>query len=149
MITQPGRSIRVMLVDDHRSVLWGLEKLIDGEMPKMQVVGKATSCSAAIELAGETTPDVVVLDLDLAGESGAENRHGLTAARLTAVGSSSSARSNAPVSPSPGRAASKPEATGFSARTRLPAALSSAIRRSVTYVLPMPVPDDVTKIVAI
>ena len=61
-----------MLVDDHRSILWGLEKLIEGEMPRMQVVGKATSCGAAIELAGETTPDVVVLDLDLSGENGVE-----------------------------------------------------------------------------
>lgn len=72
MTAQPGRPIRVMLVDDHRSVLWGLEKLIDGEAPRMQVVGKATSCAAAIELASETEPDVVVLDLDLSGENGAE-----------------------------------------------------------------------------
>jgi DNA-binding NarL/FixJ family response regulator len=64
--------IRVMLVDDHRTVLWGLEKLIDGEMPRMQVVGKATSGAAAIELAAEMLPDVVVLDLDLAGESGVD-----------------------------------------------------------------------------
>ncbi len=85
MTAQPGRPIRVMLVDDHRSVLWGLEKLIDGEMPKMQVVGKATSCAAAIELAGETLPDVVVLDLDLSGENGVEIIPLLVSKRSTRV----------------------------------------------------------------
>jgi two-component system, NarL family, nitrate/nitrite response regulator NarL len=69
MAAQPVRPIRVMLVDDHRSVLWGLEKLIEGERPRMQVVAKATGCASALEAAARTTPDVVVLDLDLAGES--------------------------------------------------------------------------------
>ena len=36
-------TIRILLLDDHRSVLWGLEKLIEGEHPRMQVVGKATT----------------------------------------------------------------------------------------------------------
>lgn len=65
-------SIRVMLVDDHRSVLWGLEKLIDGERPRMQVIAKATTCGSAIDAARQSKPDVVVLDLDLAGENGAD-----------------------------------------------------------------------------
>ena len=64
-----GKSIRVMLVDDHRTVLWGLEKLIESEAPKMKVIAKATSCAAALEAAERAAPDVVVLDLDLAGES--------------------------------------------------------------------------------
>lgn len=72
MIPQPATPIRVMLVDDHRSVLWGLEKLIDGEKPRMEVVAKATDCATAIKLAGEACPHVVVLDLDLAGENGAD-----------------------------------------------------------------------------
>src|SRR5207237_10231530 len=69
---QPIKPIRVMLVDDHRSVLWGLEKLIDGDRPRMEVVGKATSCAAAMELAERISPDVVVLDLDLGGENACE-----------------------------------------------------------------------------
>ncbi len=69
-LASPARPITVLLVDDHRTVLWGLEKLIDGEMPRMQVVGKATNGAAAIELAAEKRPDVVVLDLDLGGENG-------------------------------------------------------------------------------
>jgi len=69
---QPIKPIRVMLVDDHRSVLWGLEKLIDADRPRMEVVGKATSCATAMELAERTLPDVVVLDLDLGGENACE-----------------------------------------------------------------------------
>jgi two-component system, NarL family, nitrate/nitrite response regulator NarL len=69
---QQPKPIRVMLVDDHRSVLWGLEKLIDADRPRMEVVGKATSCAAAMELASRTSPDVVVLDLDLGGENACE-----------------------------------------------------------------------------
>ena len=65
-------AIRVMLVDDHRSVLWGLEKLINSESPRMEVVAKATSAADAMRSARETEPDVVVLDLDLAGESGCD-----------------------------------------------------------------------------
>ena len=72
MISEPAKPIRVMLVDDHGSVLWGLEKLIDGEKPRMEVVAKAGSRAAAIDLAAKTRPDVILLDLDLAGEDGAE-----------------------------------------------------------------------------
>jgi YesN/AraC family two-component response regulator len=60
--------IRVMLVDDHRIVLWGMERLIDGEKPMMEVVATATTCESAIELAGTTRPDVVILDVDLLRE---------------------------------------------------------------------------------
>jgi two-component system, NarL family, nitrate/nitrite response regulator NarL len=60
--------IRVMLVDDHRIVLWGMERLIEGERPMMEVVATATTCEGAIELAQTSTPDVVVLDVDLLRE---------------------------------------------------------------------------------
>ena len=72
MSLQPGKPIRVMLVDDHRSVLWGLAKLVESDRPRMEVVGSATSCAAAVELAARTSPDVVVLDLDLGGENACE-----------------------------------------------------------------------------
>lgn len=62
--------IRIMLIDDHRSVLWGLEKLIDSEKPKMQVVGTATNSIEAMNLLGTISPDVILIDLDLNGESG-------------------------------------------------------------------------------
>ena len=39
----PIQPIRVFLVDDQQIVLWGLEKLIDGERPRMEVVGKSAN----------------------------------------------------------------------------------------------------------
>ncbi len=63
-------SIRVLLIDDHRSVLWGLEKLIDSQKPKMNVVGKFTSfAEASIELE-KLNPEIILLDLDLGTEHG-------------------------------------------------------------------------------
>jgi two-component system nitrate/nitrite response regulator NarL len=62
--------IRIMLVDDHRSVLWGLEKLIESEKPRMAVIGTATNSAEALSLLLAITPDVIMIDLDLNGESG-------------------------------------------------------------------------------
>lgn len=62
--------IKILLVDDHRSVLWGLEKLIEGEAPRMVVIGKATTSAEAMRLLDEAKPDIVLLDIDLGGESG-------------------------------------------------------------------------------
>jgi len=61
--------IRVLLVDDHPSVLWGLEKLVDGEQPRMQVVGKVYDRMDVVGAAESSDADVVLLDLDLSGES--------------------------------------------------------------------------------
>jgi DNA-binding NarL/FixJ family response regulator len=58
------KPIRVLLVDDHRAVLWGLEKLIETVKPQMEVVGTASSTIEALELARRTRPDIVVLDVD-------------------------------------------------------------------------------------
>ncbi|QAU35963.1 response regulator transcription factor [Janthinobacterium sp. 17J80-10] len=58
-----------MLVDDHQTMLWGLGKLIEGESPRMEVVGMASNCDEARKKAGTLIPDVILLDLDLDGES--------------------------------------------------------------------------------
>lgn len=63
-------SIRVLLIDDHRSVLWGLEKLIDSQKPKMCVVGKFTSFAEASNELEKLNPDIILLDLDLGTEHG-------------------------------------------------------------------------------
>jgi two-component system nitrate/nitrite response regulator NarL len=60
--------IAVLLVDDQPAVLWGLEKLISGEWPRMMVAGNACDRDAALRLAATVQPDVILLDLDLAGE---------------------------------------------------------------------------------
>ena len=66
----PDKPIKIILVDDHRSVLWGLEKLIEGEYPRMHVVGTATTLAEAMRILENTSPDVIVMDIDLNGESG-------------------------------------------------------------------------------
>jgi len=57
--------IRVFLADDHQSVLWGLEKLIESASPAMELAGKASSRAGVLELIGEARPDVMLLDFDL------------------------------------------------------------------------------------
>jgi DNA-binding NarL/FixJ family response regulator len=70
MTPRSSSPIRVLLVDDHRTVLWGLEKLIESEKPAMEVVGKATSGAEAIEIVAQVRPDVIVLDIELGERSG-------------------------------------------------------------------------------
>lgn len=70
---QPGTgdmTIRVVLIDDHRSILWGLEKLIDSQHPRMQVIGKFTSFADASSELVRLQPNVILLDLDLGVEHG-------------------------------------------------------------------------------
>jgi DNA-binding NarL/FixJ family response regulator len=62
--------IRVMLIDDHPTLLWGLEKLINAETPRMSVMGTARNTEEALACLAHETPDVVLLDLDLDGQSG-------------------------------------------------------------------------------
>ena len=71
MLTPPNSDapIRVLLVDDHKSMLWGLERLIEGETPRMQVIGKATNKIEVFAILKLAKPDIVLLDLDLNGEN--------------------------------------------------------------------------------
>jgi DNA-binding NarL/FixJ family response regulator len=70
--TERTNPIRVMLVDDHQTLLWGLERLIEAATPRMQVVGAASTPGEAVQKAATLVPDVILLDLDLAGENAAE-----------------------------------------------------------------------------
>lgn len=79
MSPQNPKPIRVLLVDDHRTVLWALEKLIESEKPRMEVVGSATNCTEALNLADKVSPDVIVLDIELGEENGLDAIPGLIA----------------------------------------------------------------------
>lgn len=68
-MSESGHTIRVLLVDDHKSMLWGLERLIEGEQPSMAVVGKASNRAEVFAQLHSTMPDIVLLDLDLNGEN--------------------------------------------------------------------------------
>lgn len=65
------RKTRVLLADDHAIVLEGLKALIDGE-PDLEVVGSTTEGTAVVDLVLQMKPDVVVLDLELAGIRGTD-----------------------------------------------------------------------------
>src|ERR1044071_5429718 len=67
-MTEP---IRVLIADDHPLFRDGLTALLtDG--PDTELTGAATSGTEAVELARETQPDVVVMDLHMPGVNGIE-----------------------------------------------------------------------------
>ena len=70
MAAKNSAPIRVLLIDDHRSILWGLERLIESGKPAMQVVGTATNCAEALKLIDEAAPNLILLDIDLGNENG-------------------------------------------------------------------------------
>ena len=61
----------VLLADDHAVVRRGLRMLVDAE-PEMQVLAEAGTVADAERLTRAHRPRVLVLDLNLAGESGLE-----------------------------------------------------------------------------
>lgn len=62
--------IRVLVVDDHRAVLWGLARLIESASPQIELAGVATCQREAADAMQQCRPDVVLLDVDLGEESG-------------------------------------------------------------------------------
>ena len=72
MNSKTAAPIRVFIIDDHRSILWGLERLIESGRPAMQVVGTATNCAEALRLIDAAAPDLILLDIDLGNENGVE-----------------------------------------------------------------------------
>ncbi len=56
--------IRLMLVDDHDVVRTGLRSYLETQ-PGLEVVGEANSGEAALLLAPEVCPDVVVMDITM------------------------------------------------------------------------------------
>ena len=63
------RRIRVSVIDDHRVFAEALAGRLSDE-PDLEVVGTAAAPAEAFELFSRNDIDVVVLDLDLAGEDG-------------------------------------------------------------------------------
>lgn len=69
MATPATNPIRVMLVDDHPVVRAGVRMIVEGRS-EMKVVGEADNRDDALALAASERPDIILLDLDLGGESG-------------------------------------------------------------------------------
>lgn len=64
-------SIRILLADDHTIVLQGLSRFLQ-EQEGMEVVGQARDGLAAVAMARELKPDVVIMDISMPGMSGIE-----------------------------------------------------------------------------
>ena len=77
--------IRVFLIDDHRSVLWGLRKLIESAAPAMVLAGEATSWKDALNSMRQEAVDVILLDLDLGDEAGLDAIPHFVSAKLGRV----------------------------------------------------------------
>ncbi|MCD4825896.1 MAG: response regulator transcription factor [Phycisphaerae bacterium] len=60
---------RILVVDDHEIVRKGLCELLD-KQPDLQVVGEAENGRAAVQLAGELQPDVIVMDISMPDMNG-------------------------------------------------------------------------------
>jgi DNA-binding NarL/FixJ family response regulator len=63
--------IRILIADDHPMFRFGLRALLNA-MPDTEVVGDATTGEAAIALAAEARPDVVLMDITMPGIGGIE-----------------------------------------------------------------------------
>jgi DNA-binding NarL/FixJ family response regulator len=70
-MSEAGRRIRVLFVDDHRLVLDGIALLI-GRQPDIEVVASATTGEQAVDLFRRYRPDVTLMDLQLPKMSGLE-----------------------------------------------------------------------------
>jgi PAS domain S-box-containing protein len=66
-----SRRVRVLLVDDHPMVRRGFVDLLSRE-DRFLVVGEAASGEEAVRQAADRNPDVVVMDVSMAGMGGAE-----------------------------------------------------------------------------
>jgi DNA-binding NarL/FixJ family response regulator len=76
--------VRVVVVDDHDLFRTGLRNLLEEQ--GVNVVGEAANGQAAIRLASELAPEVVVMDLNMPGLTGVETtRHLAGIAPLTRV----------------------------------------------------------------
>ena len=77
---QPGtkglEDLRVLVVDDHDLFRTGLRNLLEEE--GVNVVGEAENGEAAIRLASDLAPDVVIMDLNMPGAGGVETTRRLS-----------------------------------------------------------------------
>lgn len=76
--------VSVLLVDDHEIVRVGL-KAFFGTLPDIRVVGEASGGKAAVDLAADLAPDVVLMDLIMPGMDGVEATRQIMARKPCAI----------------------------------------------------------------
>jgi DNA-binding NarL/FixJ family response regulator len=70
-VLETGRSITVLLADDHALVREGTRRLLEAE-PDIQVIAEAGDGQSAVERALACHPDVAIIDVAMPGMSGIE-----------------------------------------------------------------------------
>ncbi len=65
------KRLTIFILDDEPLIRWGLQSLFNAE-PDFEVIGESGDAFAAIELTNTLKPDVVLMDLQLAGCNGIE-----------------------------------------------------------------------------
>lgn len=61
--------VRILIADDHKIILDGLCSLLD-KNDALKVIGQAADGLSAVRLAGELSPDLVIMDISLPGLNG-------------------------------------------------------------------------------
>jgi DNA-binding NarL/FixJ family response regulator len=70
MSREPGRAIRVVIIDDHQMVLDGLKAMLQAYRGQAEIVGECSDPERAVATVAELKPDAVLLDIRLRGASG-------------------------------------------------------------------------------
>ncbi len=71
--------IKILLADDHKLMREGLRRLI-AEQPDMSVVAEAEDGVTAARLASELSPDLIIMDISMPGQTGIEAARQIAAA---------------------------------------------------------------------
>jgi DNA-binding NarL/FixJ family response regulator len=77
-MTEQGNDVRILLVDDHQLVRLGFRVLLDAQ-PGLRVVGEAGDGAEALRQSGQSTPDVVLMDVRMPRMDGVEATERITA----------------------------------------------------------------------